>query len=155
MSSQSSGYRVGDYWLICDRTGRKILASESRRQWDGLVVHKDVWEARHPQEFVRGLRDLQTVPISRPKGPLVFIGPLTTTIAAAAAAGDLTIEVAATARMEAGDSLRIMLDNNDVCIRIVQSVTDASHLLLTQGLPFSTSAGMAVIDVTAMSPPTH
>lgn len=43
-----------------------MLASETRKEWNGLRVHKDYWEPRHPQEFVRGRRDDQLVSDARP-----------------------------------------------------------------------------------------
>jgi len=58
-SSRNGGtfYRKGDNNLIDDRTGFSIKASDSRKEWNGLVVHKDQWEERHPQDFVRGRKE--------------------------------------------------------------------------------------------------
>ena len=36
--------------------------------WDGLRVHKDFWEPRHPQDFVRSRPDDQSVRDARPEG---------------------------------------------------------------------------------------
>lgn len=63
--------REGDYVAICDRCGHKAHASDLQMEWDGLFVHKrgsghKCWEARHPQDFVRGVPDRQNVPIPRP-----------------------------------------------------------------------------------------
>lgn len=52
-------YRHGDNNVICDVSGRKVKASETRKRWDGLVVCREDWEPRHPQDFVRGRRDRQ------------------------------------------------------------------------------------------------
>lgn len=57
MRNGGSFYRKGDNNLICDRTGFKIKASDSRKEWNGLVVHKDEWEERHPQDYVRGVKE--------------------------------------------------------------------------------------------------
>jgi hypothetical protein len=43
--------------------------------WDGKFVHKDNWEPRHPQDFVRAKTDNQSVPISRPRQEDQFIEP--------------------------------------------------------------------------------
>lgn len=43
--------------------------------WDGFFVRKDFWEARHPQDFVRGRKDKQRVPIARPEKADVFVNP--------------------------------------------------------------------------------
>jgi len=63
----------GDWNAICDRCGIKYKASELKMEWDNLFVCNDCWEERHPQDFVRGLRDDQTVPIARPRPPDLFI----------------------------------------------------------------------------------
>jgi hypothetical protein len=57
----------GDYYVVCDRTGFRVPASKTRMTWDGLRVWDEVWEPRHPQDFVRGVPDRQTVPNPRPK----------------------------------------------------------------------------------------
>lgn len=61
------GYRAGDWNLICDVCGFKIKASDSLHRWDGMIVCRDDFEVRHPQDFVRGRVDNQTVPFSRPE----------------------------------------------------------------------------------------
>lgn len=54
---------------ICDRCGFERMNSDLRKEWTGLMVCKDTcWEARHPQDFVRGKPDKQTPPWVRP-GP--------------------------------------------------------------------------------------
>jgi hypothetical protein len=60
-------YRPGDYRVICDRCGRKRYASETRKEWNGLLVCREHFEARHPQDFVRGRADDQTVSDPRPR----------------------------------------------------------------------------------------
>lgn len=65
LGNETVRYKDGDWYVICDRTGFKIRASESRREWNGLIVHQSVWEPRHPQDFVRGTRDVQTPPFVR------------------------------------------------------------------------------------------
>lgn len=57
----------GDYRVICDRTGFKVWASDTRLEWNGLRVRKQDWEPRHPQDFVRGRRDRQIVADARPE----------------------------------------------------------------------------------------
>ena len=65
---------LNDYNAICDRCGKKFKASELRKDWQGLYVCERDWEPRHPQDFVRGVQDVQTVPWSRPPPAAVFIG---------------------------------------------------------------------------------
>jgi hypothetical protein len=68
-------YKPGDYNAICDRCSFKFKASELRREWDGLMVCKECWEPRHPQDFVRGVQDAKALPFTRPEAPDVFIEP--------------------------------------------------------------------------------
>lgn len=77
MNGHQPHFRGGDWLLICDVSGRTMYASEARHRWDGAIVHKDHFELRHPQEFVRGVRDDQSVPYSRPD-PLVSVSVLGT-----------------------------------------------------------------------------
>ena len=69
-----SRFKRGDYNVICDRSGRKVKRSECLLEWNGLLVHKKYYEERHPQDFVRGVRDNQSVPLPRTEGPDVFVG---------------------------------------------------------------------------------
>lgn len=58
-------YIPGDNLLVSDRSGATIRRSEARVQWDGLVVHESEWEARHPQEFVRAVKEDIISPLPR------------------------------------------------------------------------------------------
>jgi hypothetical protein len=68
-------YIHGDFWRICEVCGFKCRASETSKRWDGLIVCREDFETRHPQDFVRGRKDRQNVPDPRPEPPDVFIGP--------------------------------------------------------------------------------
>ena len=147
----SDKYKAGDYYVTSDRTGRKILASEARREWTGSLVHKDEFETRHQQDFVRGLVDDQTVPISRPKPVDTFIGPLVTYVATAAVAGATTLVVDSTTNFTATDKLNIMLANGDMHRATVSSVTNSTTLELTAALPWSVDVDAAVINVSEVT----
>lgn len=69
-------YIPGDFWRICDECGFKYRASQTFKRWDGLIVCRADWETRHPQDFVRGRKDIQNVPNPRPEPAEVFVGPL-------------------------------------------------------------------------------
>jgi len=71
-SARPEGYVLGQFKRVCDRTGRILLARDTRKEWNGLIVDKNEWEPRHPQEFVRGVMDDQTVPEPRPMPAAVF-----------------------------------------------------------------------------------
>lgn len=70
-----TGYIPGDFWRICDRCGTKTRSSKTYRTWDGLYVCHDDFETRHPQDFVRGRKDIQNAPNPRPEPAHIFIGP--------------------------------------------------------------------------------
>ena len=57
---------LGDWNATCFQCGNKRKASTMRRHWQGYWVCPEHWEPRHPQDFVRGVQDVQTVPWSQP-----------------------------------------------------------------------------------------
>ena len=59
--------KLGDWNAICDRCGFKYKASDLKEEWTGNMVCKECWEPRHPQDFLRGIPDDQSVPWSRPE----------------------------------------------------------------------------------------
>ena len=69
------GWSLGKWLVICDRCGRKRVNDEVAKEWTGVIVCKDTcFETRHPQDFVRGTEDKQTVPFTRPEPADQFIG---------------------------------------------------------------------------------
>lgn len=64
---------LGDYNAVCYQCGRKFKASELRKHWQGYYVCEKHWEARHPQDFVRGVQDVQTPPWVQPMPADVFV----------------------------------------------------------------------------------
>lgn len=67
-------YKPGSFYRIDDKTGFAVRAERQQREWQGLIVDKRVWEIRHPQDFVRGVTDDQTVPYARPRIPNPPVG---------------------------------------------------------------------------------
>jgi hypothetical protein len=65
-------YKPGDWNAICETCGFQYKASELKKTWDGKMVCSKDWEPRHPQEFVRGVVDKQSVPWTRPEPDDVF-----------------------------------------------------------------------------------
>ena len=65
-------YIAHDYWAICQRTGIKFRRSQMREEpnkddpHSGRWVYKGSWEGVHPQEYVRGVEDDPSVPLSFP-----------------------------------------------------------------------------------------
>ena len=71
--SYYSRYNSGDWKAICDVCGREFKASKLKQRWDGLMVDSLCWEARQPQDFVRGVADPQLVPWVRDEATDTFI----------------------------------------------------------------------------------
>jgi hypothetical protein len=61
-----TGYKMGDWYALCDRCQKKFYASQLKLEWTGWRVCESCWEPRHPQEFLKGKRDDQNVPWTRP-----------------------------------------------------------------------------------------
>lgn len=68
-----TGAVIGDWNTVCDLSGFKCKASETVLRWDGLRVLRRFSEERHPQDFVRGVRDNPSVPWTRPEQADTFL----------------------------------------------------------------------------------
>lgn len=58
---------------ICDRCGFEYYSSQLRKEWQGLMVCDACYSPRHPQDFVRAVRDEQAPPWTRPEPADVFV----------------------------------------------------------------------------------
>ena len=67
-------YKPGDNYVICEVTGLKVRVSETCRRWDNAIVIKSQCEPRHPQEFVRGVKERISARVSRPEQADNFLG---------------------------------------------------------------------------------
>lgn len=145
-------FRLGDHRVVDDRSGFDIYASEAVTEWNGAVVHRDDAEERHPQELRRAKIDRQAArePV-RPDPIPVFGGPLVTFLAADHAAGDTDLTVQSSARMVAGDFVRVMLDNGDSFRAAITSVVDSETIQIGTALPFAASTDKAVVDESAVA----
>lgn len=54
-------------------SGFKVPLSNLVRQWDGEMVDRRFVDKRNPQDFVRGVKDTQTLPYARPESPDSFV----------------------------------------------------------------------------------
>ena len=66
---QADFYKSGEFNFTCDLCGRKEKSGRAMFTWQGLYVCKHHREARNPQDFLRGVKDNQTTPWSRPWQP--------------------------------------------------------------------------------------
>ena len=62
-----------EHYVRCDNTGLRVLSGDVRKQWDGLLVWKEQFDERHPQEFVRGVVDNFAVRDARPESPMAVV----------------------------------------------------------------------------------
>ena len=71
-------YQKGAYNVICDRCGVEYKSYELRKTWDNLMVcTRGCFEVRQPQDFVRGVADIQAPPWTRPELADTFIASVT------------------------------------------------------------------------------
>lgn len=61
----NAGFQPGNHWVNCPRCSFDYRASEMRKEWTGQYVCHKCWEPRHPQDFVRSVKDSTT-----PVGPV-------------------------------------------------------------------------------------
>jgi hypothetical protein len=66
-------YKKGSWNRICDRTGFKVKAEDTVKEWQGLIVRKQSAELRNQQEFIRGIPDKQNAPEPRPDSDPVYL----------------------------------------------------------------------------------
>lgn len=66
-------YVPGDWNAICDVCGFRYKASQLRKRWDGLMVCEADWEPRHPQDFIKPIKERIGVPWTRPNPPDEFV----------------------------------------------------------------------------------
>lgn len=82
---------LGDWNAVCYQCGRKRKASTLKRNWQGFWVCPEHWETRQPQDFVRGIQDIQTPPWTQPMPADTFIGLTCTPATSQSFAGTLLV----------------------------------------------------------------
>ena len=140
-------YVPGSFYRICERTGFKVRAARTRKEWNNHIVREASYEPRQPQDLVRGVPDLQAVPEPRPRSPNVFL-VIETTLQNALNAGATAGVLASPLGISEGDSLSIILANGEAQIVTVQSLVGQDFLFLPP-LRWGALAGAVVIDVSA------
>lgn len=140
-------YKEGSYYVADDRTGFPQRAEETKREWTGLRVDQNVWEARQPQDLVKGVPDYQAVPDPRPLGPNVYAGPVAVQTSAAAVVGQTVIPVQTIAGFNNGDPVAVMLDSGVLFNATLAAPPSSSGLTLSAGLPYTAASGNLVYDL--------
>jgi len=131
----------GDYNMICDRCGGKFRFSQMRKTWDGLWVDKDCWQPRHPQDFVKGISERQTVPVARPDVEQTYGS---TTLSSAVSRGDVAIQVASIAGITSGDAIGVELDNGAAHWTFADGAPSGSTIALGSPVPDVSAVGNTV-----------
>jgi hypothetical protein len=140
-------YRPGSWYRVDDRTGFPQRAERTRKEWTGLIVDESVWEARQPQDLVRGVKDDQTVPDARPLAPNTFVGPLYIEIEDALSIGAVFVPLESIARLNAGDPCGIVMgtDSGDIFRTTIAQVTSGG-VILAAPMPNMAASGNLFVD---------
>lgn len=137
-------FRPGSFYRVDDRTGFPQRAEDTKREWNGLIVDETVWEARQPQDLVKGVIDNQSVPYARPLAPAVFVGPIYAQLTTAAAVGATVLQLDSTAGFGAGQKVAVMLDNGVNFLTTQVGPAGASSITLAAPLPYHAASGNLV-----------
>ncbi len=139
---RNAGYRPGDPWYVCDRTGLDFRQSDMRKQWDGIWVNKWDWEPRHPQDFVKGIKDHQAVYEPRPTIDSAIDN--TTTTSAASSKGTFTVTLTSVTNIADGDAIGITRDDALVQWNAVDGTPSGSVVTLLEALLDDVASGNTV-----------
>jgi len=74
---QADFFAKGQWNFFCDLCGAKRKSSDGIKTWDNFYVCRKHKEERNPQDFLRGVRDDQSVPWSRPEASDTFVSVCT------------------------------------------------------------------------------
>ena len=147
-------YKPGSFYRTDDRTGFPQRAERTRMEWNGLIVDGKVWEPRQPQDLVKGVPDVQSVPDARPLGQNIYVGPISVATTANAVIGQTSIPVQTIFGFYQGAKVGCMtdLDGGSVFFTTIASPPTGSNLVLAQGLPYTMASGN-LITLYKPSPP--
>ena len=112
-----------------------------KEEWTGLwVCKRGCYETRHPQDFVTGVEDDQSVNVSRPD---VANTMGSTTLNGAVSAGALTATVTTATGLAEDDPIGITLDSGIVHWTFIDEIS-GSDITLGDGLPGAAASGNTV-----------
>lgn len=134
-------YKPGDWNVRCDHCGMKRKASQCRMTWDNFFVCNECWSPRHPQDFVKGIPDDQSVPIARPD---VVATMGTTTVKTTALKNATTIDLTSISGIADGDAIGIVMDNGASHWTFSNGTPSGYTVTLGSYLPYLATAGNAV-----------
>lgn len=67
-------YLPGGHNKICDRTGFKVKSTNTQKEWNNLIVRRQSFELRQPQDLLRSKPDRQHVNDPRTESEDNFLG---------------------------------------------------------------------------------
>jgi len=70
-------YKSGDYLVKSDFSDRIALRSESVKLWNNLIVNKDEYEIRNPQDFIKARPEREPFKEVRPRAEEFLTDPVT------------------------------------------------------------------------------
>lgn len=142
-------FRMGSFYRTDDRTGFPQRADVTRKEWTGLIVDEKVWEARQPQDLVKGVPDIQAVPDPRPLGSNVFVGPIYLQMTTDVPALTYVIPVGSVAYVTAGDTCAVILADGSLFRTVITGVISTGPAVVIDPfnpLPLPAMSGDDIID---------
>jgi len=70
-------YKDGDYLIESDLTSRIMYKSESVKLWNKLIVHRDEYEIRNSQDFLKARPEREPFKEVRPRSVEFITTPIT------------------------------------------------------------------------------
>lgn len=141
MPADDRHYVGGDNYILDDISGFKIRASKARiipgGITGGLAVAPERWEPEQEQDFVTGVRDDQTVALSRPRqqNQFVIVGTYVTAPSYPPAV-DITVD--STVGFVVGGNVQVMLD---VGTNFITTIAALAGTTMTLADPLPSSVG--------------
>jgi len=112
-----------------------------------LIVDEARWEPRQPQDLVRGVKDLQTVPDARPLAPNHFIGPVYVQMSASANVGATHVYVQYLTGLTVGNKIGVMMNNGvEFPTKLLSIDGSGEFIVLAAPLPYMAASGNLVCD---------
>jgi hypothetical protein len=145
-------YKPGSFYRSDDRSGFTRRAEDTKKEWTELIVGKDLWEIRQPQDLVRGVPDNQTVPNPRLVPPPTFVGPVYAQTTAAVGIGATFLPLNAVNTFSDGDKIGVMLDTGVLFNTVQVGVAAANGITIANPMPNTAQSGNDVVNYGATGP---
>lgn len=145
----------GSWYRISDFSSFKTRSYDTKKMWNGYWVRSDrEFEQRNSQDLVQGVSDEQAAPEPRPRPPNLYLGPVVTTLNANVNAGATSATVASSTGMLVGDSVEIILANDDGARVVLTAVPNSATIVFAGSpLPYAAASGAVVTDITQVAEP--